>query len=215
MFTGIVQELGKIKSVKLLQYGEKLVIECNDILHDIKIGDSICVNGVCQTVTKYDSSSFEAVLSNETLNVTNFSDRKQGDFVNLENALTLNSRLGGHIVSGHIDCVGKLVSIEKLSDFYNLKFEIPKSALKYVVYKGSITIDGVSLTISEIDESTFTVAVIPHTYQNTIFKYLKTGENVNIETDILAKYVEKLLNFNDNRIKDSINMELLKENGFV
>lgn len=215
MFTGIVEELGKIKSFERFSNGAKLTVECNDILSDIKIGDSICVNGVCQTVTDYNSSSFSVMLSDETLNVTNFSDVKQGDYINLESALTLSSRLGGHIVSGHIDCIGRLVSVEKLSDFYDIEFEIPHENSKYIVYKGSITINGISLTVAKVDENRFTVAIIPHTYENTVLKYLKTGDCVNIETDILAKYVEKLLGFSDNKTKDTISMEFLKDNGFV
>ena len=215
MFTGIVEETGIIKSFNSLSNGAKLVIECKKILSDINIGDSICVNGVCQTVTEYNESSFTVMLSDETLNITNFSSAKQGDYVNLERALTLNTRLGGHIVSGHIDCTGKLVSVEKISDFYNLKFEIPLNMTKYVIYKGSVTINGISLTVAEINDNIFTVAIIPHTYKNTVLKYLKQGESVNIETDILAKYVEKLLGLNDNGTKNNISMEFLKENGFV
>ena len=215
MFTGIVEETGTIKSFNALSNGAKLVIECKKILSDINIGDSICVNGVCQTVIEYTDSSFTVMLSDETLNITNFSSAKQGDFVNLERALTLNTRLGGHIVSGHIDCTGKLVSVEKISDFYNLKFEIPHNMTKYVIYKGSVTINGISLTVAEINDNIFTVAIIPHTYKNTVLKYLKQGESVNIETDIFAKYVEKLLGLNDNGTKNNISMEFLKENGFV
>ena len=215
MFTGIVEETGTIKSFNALSNGAKLVVECQKILSDINIGNSICVNGVCQTVTEYTDSSFTVMLSDETLNITNFSSAKQGDYVNLERALTLNTRLGGHIVSGHIDCIGKLVSVEKLSDFYNLRFEIPFEITKYVVYKGSITINGISLTVAEIQNNIFTAAVIPHTYQNTVLKYLKQGDSVNIETDILAKYVEKLLGLNDNKTNGNISMEFLKENGFV
>ncbi len=215
MFTGIIEELGKIKSFERFSNGAELTVECKDILSDIKIGDSICVNGVCQTVTEFNSTSFSVMLSDETLNVTNFSDTKQGDYVNLERALALNSRLGGHIVSGHIDCTGRLISLKKLSNFYNLEFEIPQENSKYVVYKGSVTIDGISLTVAEVNENRLTVAIIPHTYENTVLKYLKTGDSVNIETDILAKYVEKLLGFKDNKTKDTINMEFLKENGFV
>lgn len=215
MFTGIVEETGKIKSFNVLLNGAKLVVECKKILSDINIGDSICVNGVCQTVIEYTDSSFTVMLSDETLNITNFSSVEQGDYVNLERALTLNTRLGGHIVSGHIDCIGKLISVEKLSNFYNLRFEIPFEMTKYVVYKGSITINGISLTVSEIKDNMFTVAIIPHTYQNTVLKYLKQGDSVNIETDILAKYVEKLLGLNDNKTNSNISMEFLKENGFV
>lgn len=215
MFTGIVEELGKIKSFELLSNGAKLTIECKNILSDVKIGDSICVNGVCQTVTEFDSSSFSVMLSDETLKVTTLLHEKQGDFVNLERALMLKSRLGGHIVSGHTDCTGKLINIVKLSDFYNLEFEIPQNYAKYIVYKGSITINGISLTVAGVNCATFTVAIIPHTYENTVLKYLKTGDSVNIETDILAKYVEKLLGFGDNKTKSNISMEFLKENGFV
>lgn len=215
MFTGIIEELGKIKDFKPLSDGAVLVVECKNVLSDIKIGDSICVNGVCQTVTNFDEKSFCVMLSEETLRVTNFSDIKQGDYVNLERALALNSSLGGHIVSGHIDCTGKLISIERLSDFYNLEFEIPQESSKYLVYKGSVAINGISLTVAKVNENHFSVAIIPHTYENTVLKYLKSGDGVNIETDIFARYVEKLLRLNDNKTKDSISMEFLKENGFV
>lgn len=215
MFTGIVEEIGIIKSFNALSNGAKLVIECKKILPDINIGDSICVNGVCQTVTEYNESSFTVMLSDETLNITNFSSAKQGEYVNLERALTLNKRLGGHIVSGHVDCIGRLIFTKKLSDFFNLSFEIPLDMAKYIIFKGSITINGISLTVSEIKDNVINVAIIPHTYQNTVLKYLKRGDSVNIETDILAKYVEKLLKLNDNKTKSSISMEFLKENGFV
>ena len=215
MFTGIVEETGTIKSFNALSNGAKLEVECKKILSDINIGDSICVNGVCQTVIEYTDSSFTVMLSDETLNITNFSSAKQGDYVNLERALTLNTRLGGHIVSGHTDCIGKLISVEELSEFYNLRFEIPFEMTRYVVYKGSITVNGISLTVAKIQNNIFTVAVIPHTYQNTVLKYLKQGDSVNIETDILAKYVEKLLGLNDNKTNSNISMEFLKENGFV
>ena len=166
------------------------------------------------------------MLSSETLNVTNFSDSKIGEYVNLERALKMSERLGGHIVSGHIDCIGKLISINQLSNFYNLEFKIPQNSAKYVIYKGSITINGISLTVSQINDNIFKVAIIPHTYQNTVLKYLKIayenggaikidGDSVNIETDILAKYVEKLIGFGDNRTKETISMKFLEENGFV
>ena len=215
MFTGIIEELGKIKDFKLLSNGAKLTIECKNILSDIKIGDSICVNGVCQTVTEYNSTSFSVMLSNETLKITTVSCAKLGDYVNLERALTLTSRLGGHIVSGHIDCTGKLVNTEKQADFYNLQFEIPESQVKYVVYKGSVAINGISLTVADINKNIITVAIIPHTFENTVLKYLRDGDFVNIETDIMAKYVEKLIKLNDNSTENNLSIEFLKENGFV
>lgn len=213
MFTGIIEETGIIKNFEKLSTGARLSVECSKILDDIKIGDSICVNGVCQTVTEYGKNSFSVMLSNETLSITNFNRVKSGEIVNLERALTLNSRLGGHVVSGHVDCAGKLFNIEKLSDFYNLSFEIPYQSSKYIVYKGSIAVNGISLTVAEINNNIFSVAIIPHTYQNTNLKELKIGDYVNIETDILSKYIEKIIKFDDN--KSSISMEFLKDHGFV
>ena len=213
MFTGIVEETGKIKSFKKGSNGAELEIECSKVLEDTKIGDSIAVNGVCQTVTGLLHSSFKVRLSDETLNVTTFSNISTGDIVNLERALTLSSRLGGHIVSGHIDCTGNFVAKQKLSEFYNLTFEIPKEQQKYVVYKGSITINGISLTVANICDNLITVAIIPHTFENTNLKTLTEGDVVNIETDILGKYVENFLSVNDN--KKDISMDFLIENGYV
>lgn len=213
MFTGIIEETGKIKSFGKMSNGATIEICCNKVLKETQIGDSISINGVCETVTKISSNSFTAKISDETLNVTTFKSFKQGDIVNLERALTLNSRLGGHIVSGHVDCEGKLLNIEKLSEFYNMEFEIPKEQSKYVVYKGSITINGISLTVADINDNKFKIAIIPHTFENTNLKYLQTGDNVNIETDILSKYVEKMLSVRDN--KRDISLEFLQENGFV
>ncbi len=213
MFTGIVEEIGKIKSFKKENNGAIIEVKCKTVLQNTKIGDSISINGVCQTVTKISTNSFCANVSNETLAVTNFDNLKNGDSVNLERALTLNSRLGGHIVSGHIDCTGKLLSVEKLTDFYNLEFEVPQEQEKYIVNKGSVTINGISLTVANIENNIIKTAIIPHTFNNTNLKNLNCGDYVNIETDILGKYVEKLLSVKDN--KSSISMSFLQENGFV
>lgn len=213
MFTGIIEEIGKIKSFKKDTNGATIEVECSLVLEDTKLGDSIAINGVCQTVIELSSNSFKARVSDETLKVTTFENLKSGDIVNLERALTLNSRLGGHIVSGHVDCKGKFTKIEKLTDFYNLEFEIPQEQIKYVVHKGSITINGISLTVAEINQNRFKVAIIPHTFENTNLKALNVGDNVNIETDILGKYVEKMLSAKDNNSK--ISMTFLQENGFV
>lgn len=182
------------------------------MLENTKIGDSIAINGVCQTVTKLGSNFFEAQVSTETLSVTTFSNLKRSDTVNLERALTLNSRLGGHIVSGHVDGLAKVKTITKQSDFYVLKFELEKDSAKYVVKKGSVTINGISLTVANIDNNVFEVAIIPHTFENTCLKNLKSGDFVNLETDVLAKYVEKLLSTDNNSSK--IDENFLKENGF-
>lgn len=213
MFTGIVEEIGIVKSLEFKANGAKIVIGCQKVVEDVKIGDSIAIDGVCQTVIEFNSSEFSAEISDETLKVTTLGNLKSGNTVNLERALTLSSRLGGHIVSGHVDCMGKFINIEKLSDFYNLQFEIPEEQEKYVVYKGSITINGVSLTVANIVDNIVSVAIIPHTYNNTSLKDLKLGQDVNIETDILGKYVEKFLSAKDN--KKGISMNFLQENGFV
>lgn len=213
MFTGIVEEIGIVKSLEFKANGAKIVISCQKVVEDVKIGDSIAIDGVCQTVIAFNSSEFSAEISDETLKVTTLGNLKSGNTVNLERALTLSSRLGGHIVSGHVDCMGKFINIEKLSDFYNLQFEIPEEQEKYVVYKGSITINGVSLTVANIVDNIVSVAIIPHTYNNTSLKDLKLGQDVNIETDILGKYVEKFLSAKDN--KKGISMNFLQENGFV
>lgn len=213
MFTGIIEEIGEIKSFTHGSNGATIVVQCKNVLADTKLGDSVAINGCCQTVVDMGEDFFSARVSDETLNITNFASLKSGDKVNLERALTLNSRLGGHIVSGHVDCVGKLVKKEQLTDFYNLDFEIPQNQEKYVVYKGSITVNGISLTVANIDKNIFRVAVIPHTYLNTNLQNLKIGDFVNIETDILGKYVEKLLSAKDNNRR--ISLEFLQENGFV
>lgn len=213
MFTGIIEEIGKIKTFNKNSNGAEIEIECSKVLNDTKIGDSISVNGTCQTVVEISNNSFKARISDETLKVTNFNSAKIGQAVNLERALTLSSRLGGHIVSGHIDGVGKFISKEKLTDFYNLCFEIPSEVDKYIVYKGSITINGISLTVASIKNNIVEVAIIPHTFENTNLFNLKEGDLVNIETDLLGKYVEKILSVNNN--KKDISIDFLMENGFV
>lgn len=208
MFTGIVEETGKIKAIT----DSSICISASKVLEDTKIGDSIAVNGVCLTVTDIRQNEFNADISQETLKVTALSELKNGSNVNLERALTLSSRLGGHIVSGHIDTVGKIYSISQEKEFYNISIEFPNEFKKYVVKKGSITINGISLTIAQENENIVTIAIIPHTYNNTVLKDLKTGSNVNIEFDILAKYVEKNLSTKNN---SNISVDFLQRNGFV
>lgn len=198
MFTGIVEEIGLIKSFD----GINLKIECSKVLENTQIGDSIAIDGCCQTVVSLGSNYFCANVSSETLRITK--GFKTGEKVNLERALTPQTRMGGHIVQGHIDGTAKYLG--------NSRFEFPKDLEKYVVYKGSIAIDGVSLTVSKLEESIFEVAIIPHTLENTTLKALKTGDFVNIETDILGRYVEKFLSTKDNT---NITEDFLKENGFV
>ena len=197
MFTGIVEEIGKIKSFN----GEKLVVECKKVLENTQLGDSIAIDGCCQTVVDLTSNTFSTDVSPETLRI--IKGFKAGELVNLERALTPQSRMGGHIVQGHIDGVAKYLG--------KMRFEVPKELDKYIVYKGSITINGVSLTVAQNEKNTFAVAIIPHTLENTNLKTLKTGDFVNIETDIVGRYVEKFLSTKDNNLTE----DFLKENGFM
>ena len=186
MFTGIIEELGKIQSIT----SDKIIIECKTVLEDTKLGDSIAVNGVCLTVVRISANSFTADISSETFKVTNLNSYKTGDFVNLERAMSANGRFGGHIVSGHIDGLGKFLSVNKN---FELSFELPSEISKYVIKKGSIAINGISLTIAGVEGNKIKLAIIPHTLENTNLKYLKSGDFVNIEVDMLSKYVEKCL----------------------
>lgn len=208
MFTGIIEEIGEIKN---FQHNTVLEVSCHKILEDVKPGDSIAINGVCQTVIEFSKISFKVEVSPETLAVTNFSQLKAGMKVNLERALTPTTRMGGHIVQGHVDQTGELLKVEKLDNFYNMYFETADT--KYIVKKGSITVNGISLTVADVNETCFKIAVIPHTFENTTLSGLKIGETVNIETDILGRYIEKFLSPQDNKSK--ISMEFLRENGFV
>ena len=208
MFTGIVEEIGKI----LFVTKNRITVEAKTVTEDAKIGDSIAVNGVCLTVTAINSNGFDADVSPETFRVTNLGKLKNGSLVNLERAMPMNGRFGGHIVSGHVDGIGKICLMQKDNEFYNLVIELDEKESKYVVKKGSITINGISLTVAEIDGNIVRVAIIPHTFENTSLKTLKTGDYVNIETDIISKYVEKFLSTRDN--STGISMEFLRENGF-
>lgn len=211
MFTGIIEEIGIIQKFSKTDKHALIVVECAKVLENTQLGDSIAINGVCQTVVALNSNSFSVEVSSETLTVTTFANLKTGEKVNLERALTLQSRLGGHIVSGHVDGIAKVKNIQKEADFYNLNFEVPKDLMKYVAQKGSITINGISLTIADINSNEIKIAIIPHTFENTTLKSLKYSDFVNIETDILAKYVENFLSTNNNSVIDE---DFLKGNGF-
>lgn len=216
MFTGIVEEVGVIKQIKNMGNSSKIIINCDKVLKETKIGDSICTNGVCLTVTDISKDTFEADVMLETIKKTNLNSLKIGDIVNLERALSLNSRLGGHLVSGHIDGVGYIKNIQREDNSILITIKTSLNILKYIVYKGSITIDGISLTVAYIDESMFKVSIIPHTYKQTILSNKKIGDSVNLECDIVGKYVEKLLRFKTISDKENnIDEMFLKENGFI
>ena len=191
MFTGIIQAVGQINAITSIGNDLKLsILAANLGLNDIIIGDSIAVNGVCLTVTQRNDIHFEAHVSKETLSVTSGLDKKQA--VNLEKALRLQDRLGGHLVSGHVDGVGEVVKLNHLGDCWLLAIRAPHTISKYIAKKGSICIDGVSLTVNGIEQDTFNINIIPHTLENTTLKQLKVGSQVNIETDLIARYVERI-----------------------
>ena len=213
MFTGLIEEQGKISLINNSSNGMELTIKCHKILSDIKNGSSICVNGACQTVTDFGSDYIKVQASNETLKVTNYKNLKQNDFVNLERALTLNTRIDGHIVSGHIDCTAEFLKKEQDGFSQKFFFKLPDKYCKYIIYKGSIAINGVSLTIASTENNIFSVELIPTTLKEVNLSTLKTGDIVNIETDLFGKYIEKILNSKDNTSK--INYGFLAENGFI
>lgn len=215
MFTGIIEEIGTVNEFRKGIGNALIIVECRKILEDMTIGDSISIDGVCQTVTYVGMNSFSVQVSSETLSVTTFANLKSGDTVNLERALTPVSRMGGHIVTGHIDGLAKIKDLQHQNSFYNFKFEVGRDLARYLAKKGSVSINGMSLTVANIIANEFEVAVIPHTYANTNLNYLKAGDFVNIEVDILAKYVEKILSTSNNKTVDTIDVDFLKENGFL
>ena len=188
MFTGIVEEVGSVKSAE----PNRLLISASEVMGDLKIGDSICVNGTCLTVTTRDDTSFSVDVVPETLRRTNLGALKADSPVNLERSMPANGRFGGHVVQGHIDATGMVSSITQDGDALMLNFDAPASVMRYVVEKGFIAVDGTSLTVVNCDNDSFVVTIIPHTKDHTIIGTRKVGDTVNLEADIMAKYVERL-----------------------
>ncbi len=223
MFTGIIEETGKVEAVAKGSNSAVITIAAAKVLEDTKIGDSIAVNGVCLTVTSISGRKFNADVMAETLRRSSLGLLKHGSKVNLERAMAANGRFGGHIVSGHIDGVGVISSFEKEDNAVWVEIEAPAKILRYIVEKGSIAIDGISLTVAKLTDSSFAVSVIPHTGEETTLLNRNPGDIVNLENDIVGKYVERLMNFKtddrDNKSEernnsDSITMDFLNENGF-
>jgi riboflavin synthase len=194
MFTGIVEELGRVAAIQALpDNAVRITIEGPTVLSDANLGDSICVNGVCLTVAEQSGDQFTADVMSETINRTTIGDLLPGSQVNLERPVTLATRLGGHLVQGHVDAVGTVSAREHSENWDVVTITPPKELLKYVVEKGSITIDGTSLTVSAVTDSTFSVSLIPATLEKTTLGIRQIGDRVNLEVDVLAKYVEKLV----------------------
>lgn len=216
MFTGIIEEVGTIRSIKKGAKSAIITVEASKVLEDVHLGDSICTNGVCLTVTSFDKNTYSVDVMHETLRRTNLGDLKSGSRVNLERAMAADGRFGGHIVAGHIDGTGVITSMTRDDNAIWIVISTEKSILKYIVNKGSITIDGISLTVAAVDSSSFSVSVIPHTGDNTTLLSKKPGDTVNLETDMIGKYVEKLLHFQaeEESQGSGITMEFLAEHGF-
>lgn len=213
MFTGIVEEIGKVKKIQRGAKSSKLTITASQIFQDLKLGDSISTNGVCLTVSSFSGQDFTADIMHESLERSNLGELKLGGMVNLERATLANGRLGGHIVSGHIDGRGKILEIKKDDNAIWYKIEADSELMKYIVEKGSVAIDGISLTVAKLSKQNFSVSVIPHTISNTILPTKKVGDKVNLENDIVGKYVEKLL-FSDQKGSGQLTKEKLAIYGF-
>jgi riboflavin synthase len=194
VFTGIVEDIGKVNGIRRKQKESVFSFQVDRIdIGEVELGESIAVNGTCLTVTSIGKNNFTVDASQETLSKTNLGELKKGDRVNLERSLRAGDKLGGHIVNGHIDGVGKVQSRRKRGDSHIFRFSVPKALSRYIVEKGSVAVDGVSLTVNEVKGHEFTVNIIPYTLEETIFGRLKKGDTVNIECDIIGKYVEKFV----------------------
>ena len=217
MFTGIVEEVGQVAEIKKSKDWAELKIKAEKVLEDVSLGDSIAVNGVCLTVTTFGKGFFTADVMHETLNRSSLSILTKSSSVNLERAMAANGRFGGHIVSGHIDGTGVITDIKKDAIATWVTIEAGESIMRLIVEKGSIAIDGISLTVAEITDKYFKVSLIPHTGSNTILLQKKIGEKVNLENDIIGKYVERLMSFSkaeDTKQKSNITMDFLAKHGF-
>jgi riboflavin synthase len=211
MFTGIIEEFGKIDAVKFRQGDKSFKIRCNKVIEDSKLGDSIAVNGICMTITDIGKDFFAADVMNETLLKTTAGAWKFGQQVHLERAMKMGGRLDGHIVQGHVDTIGKLISKRLIAETTYLEISLERKFAELIIPQGSVAINGVSLTVSNLTASSFSVALIPHTLKLTTFDSLKTGDLINLEFDVIGKYI---LRSNQLREKNNITEEFLIENGF-
>ena len=213
MFTGIIEELGTVGAIQSRAAGSRLTVNCSIVMEDLREGASIAVNGVCLTAVDLKPGSFAADLAPETLRRSNLGDLRAGSRVNLERPLSPSGRLSGHIVQGHVDGAGELVSLEALGDEnWWLRVRIPAELDAFLVYKGSVAIDGISLTIAALEAGVLAVTIIPHSYRNTTLGGYRPGARLNVECDILAKHVEKLLRKLE--LNPALTVEKLRENGY-
>ena len=215
LFTGIIEETGKIRRQERGSKSVVLTVQADKVLEGVKEGDSIAVNGVCLTVTEFNKQEFKADVAPETIRKSNLGRLQVGDPVNLERALQVGDRLGGHFVSGHIDGVGEIIKRTREDNAVIFTVKPPEGLLKYLVPKGSIAVDGISLTVANLKEDSFSVSVIPHTAKVTTLKDKKTGAEVNLEGDVIGKYVNRLMGFKEEKKDQSeVDLDLLQEKGF-
>ena len=214
MFTGIIEETGTVQAVNRSPVTSFIRIQAEKVIQDTKIGDSIAVNGVCLTVTAIDGNTFQADVMNETLSRSSLGSLQNGSKVNLERAMSANGRFGGHIVTGHIDGTGTVSEIKNDGIAVWYRISASPEIMRYIVEKGSVAIDGISLTVAKVTDTDFSVSVIPHTASETVLSLKSRGDTVNLENDITAKYVEKLIQPLKQQ-KSSISLDFLAENGFM
>ncbi|SEG55229.1 riboflavin synthase [Vibrio hangzhouensis] len=217
MFTGIIEAVGTLKAITPKGEDISVHVEVGKLdMSDVKLGDSIATNGVCLTVTDYTENSYQADLSVETLKKTGFAHYSVGDKVNLEKAMLPTTRFGGHIVSGHVDGVGEIVDRQQVGRAVEFWVQMPSELSKYVAEKGSITVDGISLTVNDIRKDAFKLTIVPHTSEETTIDHFQVGRRVNLEVDVLARYMERLLQAQTSSEPESrITMEFLQQNGFA
>jgi riboflavin synthase len=216
MFTGLIEDLGRVREIRKGSGGARITVATNIPMGELETGESIAVNGICLTVTAFGQGSFSADVSGETLGRTTLGELSPGSPVNLERAMRLSDRLGGHLVSGHIDGVASVTGRVREGDCIRFTFSISSSLSRFMVEKGSVAVDGVSLTVNSVSRSDFTVSVIPHSLGVTTLQHRVVGSRVNIETDLIGKYVERLLGARDDRRDRSpLNLEFLAKHGIL
>ncbi len=215
MFTGLIENIGQLLEMRRENAGAVMQVRSTLPMSEIKLGDSVACNGVCLTVTEKFSDSFKVFLSSETLERSTFARIRSGAKINLERALSLGDRLGGHLVSGHVDDVGRLLERTSRGESLEMRFGVDKKYMKYLAEKGSVSLDGISLTVAGLFDSGFSIVVIPHTLQNTTLESMAVGDEVNIEFDQIAKYIERLILASvDSSKSGGVSMALLEQYGF-
>lgn len=215
MFTGIVEEVGTIHAIKKGSSSMQLLITCGHVLSDVTKGDSISVNGVCLTVSEFSTTQFAADVMPETFKATTLFTLKSGSQVNLERAMAANGRFGGHFVTGHVDCIGEIIAVRYVENAIYMDIQIDSAFQSHLVPKGSITVDGTSLTVFDVSEQGFTISLIPVTQADSVLGQKRVGDYVNVECDILAKYLERIVSRKETKPPGGLTMDVLAKSGFL